>query len=69
MGKKKGKLEEVISYAKFADNISKYKVAYLDRKKGKLIEIPLKEFLENEELPDHLVRIIKKGEKIVYRKE
>ncbi|MFQ6125405.1 MAG: hypothetical protein ACE5R6_12495 [Candidatus Heimdallarchaeota archaeon] len=62
----KGKLEEIISYARFANDISKYKVLYRDF--DTLVECSLQEFLEQDDPPIprhriHLIRV-KEGKKI-----
>ncbi|MFX0199619.1 MAG: hypothetical protein ACFFCW_26145 [Candidatus Hodarchaeota archaeon] len=55
----KGKLEEVISYARFANDISKYKVLYRDF--DNLIECSLQEFLEQDDppIPRHRIHLIR----------
>jgi uncharacterized protein (UPF0248 family) len=70
MKRKKGKLEEVISKARYYDDIDLYQVSYRDF--DNIITIPLKEFIllssEFESIPISRIVEIMKGNTIVYKK-
>lgn len=64
--KGKGRLEEVISYARFADEIAKYRVLYRDF--DQVVESSLQKFLEQDDpaIPWHRIHVIhvKEGDTI-----
>jgi uncharacterized protein (UPF0248 family) len=68
---KKGKLEEILSYALYADNdISRYSVIY--RNYDQFVEIPLATWVElskEENIPQHRIHQIKKNGKIVFKRQ
>ena len=70
MRKKKGKLEEVLSKARFYDDIELYQVSYRDF--DNIVTIPLKEFIllssKFELIPVSRIVEIKKGTKVMYSK-
>ena len=70
MRKKKGKLEEVLSKARFYDDIELYQVSYRDF--DNIVTIPLKEFIllssQFELIPVSRVVEIKKGTTVMYSK-
>jgi len=70
MRKKKGKLEEILSKARFYDDIDLYQVSYRDF--DSVVTVPLKEFISLsatfELIPVSRIVEIKKGMKIVYSK-
>ncbi|TLX82211.1 MAG: DUF504 domain-containing protein [Thaumarchaeota archaeon] len=70
MRKKKGKLEEILSKARFYDDIELYQVSYRDF--DNIVTIPLKEFIllsSNFELiPVSRIVEIKKGTTVMYSK-
>jgi hypothetical protein len=70
MRKKKGKLEEVLSKARFCDDIELYQVSYRDF--DKIVTIPLKEFIllssKFELIPVSRIVEIKKGTTVMYSK-
>lgn len=70
MSKKKGKLVEIISRARFSDDINLYQVAYRDL--DKIVTVPLKEFIllsgTFELIPISRIVEIKKGSIVVYQK-
>ena len=70
MRKKKGKLEEILSKARFYDDIDLYQVSYRDF--NSFVSVPLKEFISLsatfESIPMSRIVEIKKGTKIVYSK-
>jgi len=70
MSKKKGKLVEIISRARFYDDINFYQVAYRDL--DKIVTVPLKEFIllsgTFELIPISRIVEIKKGSIVVYQK-
>jgi uncharacterized protein (UPF0248 family) len=70
MSKKKGKLVEIISRARFYDDINHYQVAYRDL--DKIVTVPLKEFIllsgTFELIPISRIVEIKKGSIVVYQK-
>jgi uncharacterized protein (UPF0248 family) len=70
MRKKKGKLLEILSKARFYDDISLYQVSYRDF--DNIVTIPLKEFIllssSFELIPISRIVEIKKGTTIVYSK-
>lgn len=70
MRKKKGKLEEIISKARFYDDILLYEVSYRDF--DSIVTVPLKEFISLsstfELIPISRIVQIKKGNTVVYSK-
>ena len=70
MRKKKGKLVEILSKARFYDDIALYQVSYRDF--DNIVTIPLKEFIllssSFELIPISRIVQIKKGTTIVYSK-
>jgi hypothetical protein len=70
MRKKKGKLEEVLSKARFYDDIDLYQVSYRDF--DNTVTIPLKEFIllssKFELIPVSRIVEIKKGATVMYSK-
>ena len=70
MRKKKGKLEEILSKARFYDDIELYQVSYRDF--DNIVTIPLKEFIllssKFELIPVSRIVEIKKGTKVMYSK-
>jgi len=70
MRKKKGKLVEILSKARFYDDISLYQVSYRDF--DNIVTIPLKEFISLsssfELIPISRIVQIKKGTTVVYSK-
>lgn len=70
MSKKKGKLVEIISRARFYDDINLYQVGYRDC--DKIVTVPLKEFIllsgTFKLIPISRIVEIKKGSIVVYQK-
>jgi uncharacterized protein (UPF0248 family) len=70
MRKKKGKLVEILSKARFYDDIDLYQVSY--RNFNNIITVPLKEFIllssTFELIPISRIVEIKKGTTVVYTK-
>jgi uncharacterized protein (UPF0248 family) len=70
MRKKKGKLEEILSKARFYDDIELYQVSYRDF--NNIVTIPLKEFMllssKFELIPVSRIVEIKKGTTVMYSK-
>ena len=70
MRKKKGKLEEILSKARFCDDIELYQVSYRDF--DNIVTIPLKEFIllssKFELIPVSRIVEIKKGTTVMYSK-
>lgn len=70
MRKRKGKLEEILSKARFYDDIVLYQVSYRDF--DSIVTVPLKEFISLsstfELIPISRIVEIKRGTKIVYSK-
>ena len=70
MRKKKGKLEEILSKARFYDDILLYQVSYRDF--DSIVTVPLKEFISLsstfELIPISRIVEIKRGTKIIYSK-
>ncbi len=70
MGRRKGRLEEVMSKALYHDDPSLYKVVYRDFRELK--EVGLEEFLKISEgmtlIPASRIFEIKKGSEVLYRK-
>ena len=68
MRKKKGKLEEILSKARFYDDIELYQVSYRDF--DNIVTIPLKEFIllssKFELIPVSRIVQIKKGTTVMY---
>ena len=70
MRKKKGKLEEILSKARFYDDIELYQVSYRDF--DNIVTIPLKVFIllssKFEVIPVSRIVEIKKGNIVMYSK-
>jgi hypothetical protein len=70
MSKKKGKLVEILSKARFYDDINLYQVAYRDL--DRVVTVPLKEFIllsgTFELIPISRIIEIKKGNIVMYQK-
>ena len=70
MRKKKGKLEEILSKARFYDDIELYQVSYRDF--DNIVTIPLKVFIllssKFELIPVSRIVEIKKGTTVMYSK-
>ena len=70
MRKKKGKLEEILSKARFYEDIELYQVSYRDF--DNIVTIPLKEFIllssKFELIPVSRIVEIKKGTTVMYSK-
>ena len=70
MRKKKAKLEEILSKARFYDDIELYQVSYRDF--DNIVTIPLKEFIllssKFESIPVSRIVEIKKGTTVMYSK-
>jgi uncharacterized protein (UPF0248 family) len=66
----KGKIKEIISKAKFSDNMADYKIVYRDFER--LVELRLDDFLKMsnnfETIPMSRIQIIKKKNKILFQK-
>ncbi|TAJ69351.1 MAG: DUF504 domain-containing protein [Gallionellaceae bacterium] len=66
----KGKIREIISKAKFGDNMQDYKIVYRDFER--LAELSLDEFLKIsnnfETIPMTRIHIVKKKNKILFQK-
>ena len=70
MKKKKGKLEEILSKAKFYDDIDLYQVSYRDF--DNIVRVTLKQFIylssNFESIPVSRIVEIKKGSDVIYSK-
>ena len=70
MKKRKGKLEEILSKAKFYDDIDLYQVSYRDF--DNIVSVTLKEFIFQssnfESIPITRIVEIKKGSNVIYSK-
>jgi uncharacterized protein (UPF0248 family) len=70
MRKKKGKIVDILSKARFYDDISLYQVSYRDF--DNIVTIPLKEFIllssSFELIPISRIVEIKKGTTVIYSK-
>ncbi len=70
MRRKKGKLEEILSKARFYDDIELYQVSYRDF--DNVMTIPLNDFIllssTFESIPISRIVEIKKGNTVVYKK-
>ncbi len=70
MSKKKGKLVEILSRARFYDDINLYQVAYRDL--DKIVRVSMKDFIllsgMFELIPISRIVEIKKGNIVVYQK-
>jgi hypothetical protein len=66
----KGKIKEIISKAKFGDNMADYKIIYRDFER--LVEVSMDEFLKIsdnfEVIPMSRIQLIKKKNKILFQK-
>jgi hypothetical protein len=71
MGRKKGKLQEILSKAIYADNPAMYIISYRDF--NTIISIPLLEFIEISQnfeiIPATRIIQITRGERIIYQKK
>jgi hypothetical protein len=71
MGRKKGKLQEILSKAIYADNPAMYMISYRDF--NTIISIPLLEFIEISQnfeiIPATRIIQITRGERIIYQKK
>ena len=67
---KKGKLEEIISKAKYADDPFSYTILYRDFEKLREVSLPsfLKESNNFETIPVSRIELIMKNNKILFRK-
>jgi hypothetical protein len=70
MTKRKGKLEEILSKALYADNPQLYSISYRDF--DSVVQVPLLEFLKISEnfdvIPASRIIIVSKGVQELYRK-
>jgi hypothetical protein len=70
MKRRKGKLEEILSKAKFYDDIDLYRVSYRDF--DSIVSVTLKEFIfmssNFENIPASRIVEIKKGSDVIYSK-
>jgi uncharacterized protein (UPF0248 family) len=70
MNKRKGKLEEILSKAKFYDDIDLYQVSYRDF--NNVVSVTLEEFIflssNFESIPMSRIIEIKKGSNVIYSK-
>jgi uncharacterized protein (UPF0248 family) len=70
MTRKKGRLEEIFSKAKYADDPRRYSVSYRDFQS--IVQVPLLEFLELSEnfelIPANRIIMISKDGNVLYRK-
>lgn len=70
MKRRKGKLEEILSKAKFYDNIDLYHVSYRDF--DSIVSVTLKEFIflssNFESIPVSRIVEVKRGSNVVYSK-
>lgn len=69
ISKKKGSLEETLSYAIYKDDPLRYTVSYRD--KNKIVEVNLKEFIKNEEysvIPITRITLLVREGKLVWKK-
>lgn len=70
MKKRKGKLEEILSKAKFYDDIELYQVSYRDF--DNIVSVTLKQFIylssNFESIPVSRIIEIKKGSDVIYSK-
>ena len=64
--RKKPNLDEIISFALYADNAKLYSITYRDF--DTLVETSLENFLEKNEIPRHRIVLVKKKDKILYVK-
>ena len=70
MTRKKGRLEEIFSKAKYADDPRRYSVSYRDFQS--IVQVPLLDFLELSEnfelIPANRIVVVSKEGKVIYRK-
>jgi hypothetical protein len=70
MTKRKGKLEEILSKALYADNPHLYSISYRDF--DSVVQVPLLEFLKMSEnfevIPTNRIVVVSKGGDILYKK-
>ena len=70
MNNRKGKLEEILSKAKFYDDIELYQVSYRDF--NNIVSVTLKEFIflssNFESIPVSRIVEVKKGSDVIYSK-
>ena len=60
----KGRLQEVLAKAQFADDVALYTVQYRDR--DRLVEVPLSDFLALAEVPLWRIARIRRVRTVVY---
>lgn len=67
---RKGKLEEIFSKARFADDPFSYKIFYRDFESVRELTLPdfLEESKDFETIPSSRIELIKKSNKILFRK-
>jgi hypothetical protein len=70
MTRKKGKLEEILSKALYADNPHLYSISYRDF--DSVVQVPLLEFLKMSEnfevIPTNRIVVVSKGGDVLYKK-
>jgi uncharacterized protein (UPF0248 family) len=70
MTRKKGRLEEIFSKAKYADDPRRYSVSYRDFQS--IVQVPLLDFLELSEnfelIPANRIVVVSKEGEVIYRK-
>ena len=70
MTKRKGKLEEILSKALYADNPHLYSISYRDF--DSVVQVPLLEFLKSSEnfelIPANRIVVVCKEGEVIYRK-
>jgi hypothetical protein len=70
MTKRKGKLEEILSKALYADNPHLYSISYRDF--DSVVQVPLLEFLKMSEnfevIPTNRIVVVSKGGDVLYKK-
>jgi hypothetical protein len=70
MTRRKGKLEEILSKALYADNPHLYSISYRDF--DSVVQVPLLEFLKMSEnfevIPTNRIVVVSKGGDVLYKK-
>jgi hypothetical protein len=70
MRRRKGKLEEILSKALYADNPHLYSISY--RNFDSIVQVPLLEFLKMSEnfevIPTNRIVVVSKGGDVLYKK-
>ena len=68
---KKGLIQEIFSKAQYADNPTNYKIMYRDFEFFRELSLPefIKESNNFEKIPSCRIKIIKKNNKILFRKK